>query len=375
MVGVAYLLAHLFFLLFVDLPWMPPPPPSNPDPASAKKKNPDGPLIFRDDFLSDTKSGGNKIVVFASSDGNFGGTIKGIEQSKLGKIKIPETFLKTFKKAAKSIQTQTNGFVLFSVINGAYLNLTLNWLCNVYALEKNPKEQIHNAVLIVSLDESACKKIVKDWKGVTCLWLKGADQRYNRDAEENLIIYKIIAHVRINLIAALAESKVPFVMFESDSVWLKNPTQRLFANSDLIDDADLMLPLNSRNEKGHRYGFNTVLAFTKNGTRRAAQEMRRIMNRNLDIPDQEVINRLCSSQYMGLVCREFPYDLLTDGKWFKMSEAERKATKSTPYIVNNNFYSGGRNKVARQTINGLWFLSAKGICNSSKARKIIAKYV
>lgn len=98
--------------------------------------------------------------------------------------------------------------MLFSLVNQAYLNLTLNWLCDVYALEKNhPNEQIHNSLLLVSLDEAVCKRVVKDWKSVSCLWLKeGIDKaRHNRDAEGNRRLFRQIANVRINLMAALAE--------------------------------------------------------------------------------------------------------------------------------------------------------------------------
>lgn len=89
-----YLLAHLCFVLFVDVPWMPPPPPSNPEPTSLKKKNPDGPLILRDDFLSDFKNlGTNTIVVFADS-ADHSAVVKSVDRTKLKKIQIPESFIK-----------------------------------------------------------------------------------------------------------------------------------------------------------------------------------------------------------------------------------------------------------------------------------------
>uniref|UniRef100_A0A914M004 Uncharacterized protein n=1 Tax=Meloidogyne incognita TaxID=6306 RepID=A0A914M004_MELIC len=94
---------------------------------------------------------------------------------------------------------------------------------------------------------------------------------------------------------------------------------------------------------------------------------------------KDVLNELCSSQYSGLVCRDFDRSDIADGAWLKLSETERlRAAKKVghwPYIVNNNFYVGVHNKMARQAINGLWFLTAKQkLCSLSKARRVLKKY-
>jgi hypothetical protein len=64
-----------------------------------------------------------------------------------------------------------------------------------------------------------------------------------------------------------------------------------------------------------------------------------------------LLNRLCSSQYAGVVCRHFSRNEIADGSWFKLSEAERaRAAKQAghwPFVVNNNFYVGVHNKMAR----------------------------
>ena len=71
----------------------------------------------------------------------------------------------------------------------------------------------------------------------------------------------------------------------------------------------------------------------------------------LSFYQQDVLNELCSSQYSGLVCRDFDRSDIADGAWLKLSETERlRAAKKVghwPYIVNNNFYVGVHNKMAR----------------------------
>nr|CAD2189673.1 unnamed protein product [Meloidogyne enterolobii] len=125
-----------------------------------------------------------------------------------------------------------------------------------------------------------------------------------------------------------------------------------------------------------------MFAFATNATRLALQRMNKLLNgenSSTSLMDQDVLNQLCSSQYSGLVCRDFDRSDIADGAWLKLSETERlRAAKKFghwPYIVNNNFYVGVHNKMARQAINGLWFLTAKQkLCSLSKARRVLKKY-
>ncbi|KAK5973663.1 hypothetical protein GCK32_015662 [Trichostrongylus colubriformis] len=81
----------------------------------------------------------------------------------------------------------------------------------------------------------------------------------------------------------------------------------------------------------------------------------------------DVLNELCSTQYHGIVCRTFEYSDIADGKWFYLNDKDKRLKQ--PYIVNNNFYVGRKNKEARQAINGLWFLTRSGHCSVEKVER------
>uniref|UniRef100_A0A915LY45 Nucleotide-diphospho-sugar transferase domain-containing protein n=1 Tax=Meloidogyne javanica TaxID=6303 RepID=A0A915LY45_MELJA len=168
--------------------------------------------------------------------------------------------------------------------------------------------------------------------------------------------YVQILNARAQLLAKLGEESIPFVLTESDAIWLRNPFDELFPNLNLLDDVDLVLPLNSQSGqiKGQRFAFNPMFAFETNATRLALQRMNKLLNGENSsnyLMDQDVLNQLCSSQYSGLVCRDFDRSDIADGAWLKLSETERlRAAKKVghwPYIVNNNFYVGVHNKMAR----------------------------
>lgn len=168
------------------------------------------------------------------------------------------------------------------MINDAYLNLTLNWLCNTYAMTG---ANIHKKVLIVSLGQSNCVKIRKDWKDVKCIWMN-ADSRFSEALNWGRHAYVQILNARAQLIAELAEVRtsgflsceewlqmsVPFVVFETDAVWLRNPLP-LFGNSNKVDDADLVLPENGRPQKGEIYAFDPMVVFPSKASQRTLREM------------------------------------------------------------------------------------------------------
>uniref|UniRef100_A0AC34RGA7 Nucleotide-diphospho-sugar transferase domain-containing protein n=1 Tax=Panagrolaimus sp. JU765 TaxID=591449 RepID=A0AC34RGA7_9BILA len=145
----------------------------------------------------------------------------------------------------------------------------------------------------------------------------------------------------------------------------------LIQNATMVDDADIIVPLNGYPGK-EIFAFDPLVAFNSSATTSFFKEMRQQMEKNPEIMDQKILNELCSSQFKGIVCRNFEWSDVADGKWFKMSDRERK--NYNPFIVNNNYYVGVKNKAARQAINGLWFLSPKGHCNLSKAKKSLAKF-
>lgn len=79
-------------------------------------------------------------------------------------------------------------------------------------------------------------------------------------------------------------------MIETDSIWFKNPMTNYFANRNLVEDADLVLSQNFCNEKGQEFFFSPMVVFATNASRRAIQEIRRIVNRDPNFIDQVILN-------------------------------------------------------------------------------------
>lgn len=106
------------------------------------------------------------------------------------------------------------------LINHAYLELALNWLCNTdskQSLSQNKTKlkstlsanTIHNMLLLVTLDENTCSEIQKQWKEVKCLSLEIEDRNMrtllNNALVPGMIEFSQLLGIRIIIATELAK--------------------------------------------------------------------------------------------------------------------------------------------------------------------------
>ncbi|KAI6171850.1 Nucleotid-trans domain-containing protein [Aphelenchoides besseyi] len=349
--------------------------PNEPRDFGFQKKNYDGPLVLRDEVLDEEYKLPNGVNIIKKAvlmesilqlpqfiDPNDV-VIKEYNSSALKSLDVDGKLLKEIRSKAKVINKK-HGLVLYTLINNAYLNLTLNWLCNTYVLDNG--QSIHERVLIVALDEQTCKRITKDWPKVTCLAMT-ADEAYGKALDWGSSGYSQILWARIRQIYALVEAGIHLAIFETDALWLKNPLP-LFRKSFNLTTIDLTIPKNYKETNGQKYAFDPMIIRPTLASKSVLKDIMERVQNNSKLMDQDILNEKCASGY--LKCNAFEWNDVADGKWFKMSTKERNKIK--PLIVNNNYYIGARSKMNRQALNNAWFLSPSLICNSSKAKKVVS---
>ncbi|KAK6017590.1 hypothetical protein OSTOST_16885, partial [Ostertagia ostertagi] len=123
--------------------------------------------------------------------------------------------------------------IYFTVVNGAFERLTLNWLCNVATFEGS-----HELLLIVSTSKAVCDSVHREYgQKVHCMFANVAGYEEDLDWGEKKYIDFLL--LRLQMMKALTESSVRFVLIETDSTWFRDPIG-LFLNATLIDDADIV---------------------------------------------------------------------------------------------------------------------------------------
>ncbi|MFH4980065.1 hypothetical protein AB6A40_006774 [Gnathostoma spinigerum] len=339
-----------------------------------EKRESDGPLIKKDGDPKKGKSGSLKCVNIVRSTGKKPILTKGPRSDKIEmhpprnltqKVpKMAESFLKALELAAEELRSKSPDFIYFNLINHAYLNLTLNWLCNLAALSS----KLHKKVLIVSFDKQSCVVISKEWPDLKCVPME-VPSEYNRPLLWGHQNYINLLTARAKLMLFLVQLQIPYVLVESDAVWLRDPTD-FFINQTLIDDADIIVPTKGYTTNGV-YSFDPMIVYPTNGSLYLMEEIERQLTSNPKLFDQDVLESLCRRQYQGVVCRLFEWTNVADGKWFKLSDHQRSGF--IPYIINNNYYVGVTDKISRQALNGFWFLTLKNSCSKSKSGNQLKK--
>ncbi|KAI6184797.1 Proliferating cell nuclear antigen [Aphelenchoides bicaudatus] len=243
--------------------------------------------------------------------------IKEYNSSAIKSLEVDKKLLEKIKSKAKEIN-EKHKFILYTLINNAYLNLTLNWLCNSYVLEG---PSIHEKVLIVALDKSTCLRINRDWPKVACIPME-ADKAYNQALDWGSSGYARILWARIQQVYALVEAKLQLVIFETDALWLKNPIN-LFQKAFDTTTHDITIPRNYKETNGQKYAFDPMIIRPSYMTKQVLGEIRERVRNDTKVMDQDILNEKCSKG--DLKCIAFSWDEVADGKWFKMSARERKA--------------------------------------------------
>ncbi|KAF1763879.1 hypothetical protein GCK72_003825 [Caenorhabditis remanei] len=286
-----------------------------------------------------------------------------------GVPKLSDNVKTTLITEAQSVLNKTSessNFIYVVMINKAYERMTLNWICNTALMEN-----VHNRTLIVTMDPSTCLSIRSQWdETIKCVSLE--INNYKNGYDWGRQQYINILTLRANLMELLTANDIPYVLIETDATWFKDPLH-LFANRTTAEeDYDIIIPV-----KGYDGGswdtlaFDPMLVATTNGSKMFMEEMKTRLNSDKKLYDQDVMNQLCASQHNGLICRQFDYNEVADGKWYKMDETSRV----TPFILNNNFNSGTKNKETKQALNGFWFLATRtNQCVISKVTKFMEKY-
>lgn len=339
----------------------------------SKRELSDGPLVLKDGVLV----GKTKITALSkkamqklAKSGKHSGDMKNRKAAKsmksgkthatLQSIRKPPLleadFLKNLTEEAKQM-TESRDLIYFTVVNGAFERLTLNWLCNIAIFKGS-----HEMVMIVSTSKKLCDSVQREYgEKMHCLAVSLPGFEEDLDWGEQKYIDFLV--IRAQMMKALTEKSVRYVLVETDSTWFRDPLE-LFLNTTLIDDADIVVPLKGLTHKGDSLAFSPMLVEPTNTSIVLINEITKRVQSNSSLYDQDVLNELCQTQHHGAVCRNFEYKEIADGKWFYLNDKDKSLMQ--PYIVNNNFYVGLKNKEARQAISGLWFLTRAGHCSTSK---------
>lgn len=192
--------------------------------------------------------------------------------------------------------------------------------------------------------------------------------------------YLKIMALRTSIQSALLQNKIEIYSFECDSVFFQNPIPVLRNYSGIYDIIFISnYQLKNTINGGFLYLFPTL------PTIQTFKELNRMMQalyqKIKDIPsqkfvkdsenDQTYLSKLNNERYAGLKSVTIRFRFFPDGKWYDISEGERRQTN--PILIHNNWIVGNQAKINRSKMWGHWFLKKDRTCNLNYIKRFFFK--
>ncbi|KAK6739190.1 hypothetical protein RB195_020947 [Necator americanus] len=171
---------------------------------------------------------------------------------------------------------------------------------------------------------------------------------------------------------AAFENSVEVIALEPDSIWFRDPNP-MFRKMSSRQDIDAISPLSATGARiGIWRGYSPMLLKTSEATVALLRELLQKMQRRGRVDNLADYNYLCMTRHSGVICDNFLYEDVSDGKWFGLTDTDKNLLH--PYILNNNNINGRKKKENRQKKFGLWFLSEEGHCNHQAVKRMLESF-
>lgn len=285
-----------------------------------------------------------------------------------------------YMAALRDVVMQGAERIALTIVDSAFLELTMAWLCNVQTAGFLP----HHVVWL-TLDDHVRNALDETGVGVT-VDLSSALRGKGNEMPEILYGHKTywkLMLLRTKLIRDLLVRGIDVFLFETDQVWLQDPL--LYIQKEIEEGADMVGTIDTQ----HNIAGNTLLLRAVLPTRRLWAEVYSrfkssyLAHRVDDMHEEDRVfvehDQYSLSDlllYNHRFKADFPValglmnaDLFVGGSWYSglySSEASKR-----PVIINNNFVSGVSKKRKRAIEFGHWFLDRNGVCDPESVRKAL----
>ncbi|XP_071094444.1 uncharacterized protein [Haliotis cracherodii] len=259
------------------------------------------------------------------------------------------------EKILQIAQKITDGPVLITIINDAYLPFTHSWLCNTKYMG------IHKQVLIIVTDKLSRDTLTRLWPDIHVFLIPGAEG-FSGDQVYSHVGYVRIMIRRTTIILELLKNQVELLLFEVDCLWLTDPIPECQRE---IRGYDLLATKVSDRPGILGGGFLYMIPNSKvvNLWGMLTQKLMKIEQRILKMDgsvslsegdnDQMYLSKLIGRKYGSVEVTAVSLDKFADGRWYKMDEEKKKTLR--PLIINNNWVTGNKAKMRRARKFHHWF--------------------
>ena len=127
-----------------------------------------------------------------------------------------------------------SGPLLLTIINFGYLPITYNWLCHTAELPG-----VHKNVIVLAQGEDTETSLKRRWPEVKTVTVNQWQNELHGPLQFGTVGYIRMMVRRTDVLNALIQANISFVLFETDFVWFENPVPD-FLDLGRVKDLDLV---------------------------------------------------------------------------------------------------------------------------------------
>jgi hypothetical protein len=269
-------------------------------------------------------------------------------------------------------RNQFGDYAVVQLLDKGYVDMTKHWICNVRKFDG-----VLDATVFLAMDEEAEQALRAFGTDLHVVHLP-FKSAINLELRYGQVAYYELMELRTNLLLALLESDVSFMLVESDAYWARNALQEIKElgweeNSyDMISASDAMgtnalqggFQLNraSKNSKvvWAKLAVNMATTMAKLRAKYGHGSTEFVAEQG---SEQIKMHQLTSRGMRGGIfrLRFLPHDLVASGQWY--SASKWKKMYPSPCVILNNWIEGNGNKIERALSYGHFFYDvAKARC-------------
>ncbi|CAI5456083.1 unnamed protein product [Caenorhabditis angaria] len=215
--------------------------------------------------------------------------------------------LQTFPKLMEEIQ-KINEDVGIVLLNRHAINITMNWLCNLNALND---PTIISKILVFAMDDESYQKLTYLWPRLRVfkLDLPSVSQPFKVGHCQ----YQLFQLLRANLATIFSMMNKSFWMLQPDTYWSENLFDLLdFSENDgtnLYLDVEGETILSSRMIAGGNFFVRASIESSLFFHQLSAEIREKYAT------DNNVMGAMCSRQYADVQCEFIPYHTISNWRW------------------------------------------------------------
>ena len=237
---------------------------------------------------------------------------------------------------------------------------------------------VHRRTVVLMTDRTGYTGLVDNKHGVRVLDCSLNDVSLEADMAYGTAAYWRMTDRRVRILGVLLRSGISFLNVEADAMWARNP---LLDPRLVSSPRDIVLSVEMTEDIEFIFAFGFLLVRSNERTLALYSELEESLSASIanmtnshhgpgdyvyakELQEQEVLKHLVQSNVHNVRYSCLDQCSYASGRWYAKKDLRKycKDLVGVPYVINNNWIVGNKEKIERAKLWGHWFLDSNQEC-------------